>query len=90
MKFVKVGEPVEAVQYDGDTGNLPYEMGVTICRSYAGGSCFLPVDGHIIECRVGDWIVREPLTDLNGHKLYPVAAEEFTKRFHPAPGGQQA
>lgn len=88
MKFVMTGPVVDAVRYTGYTGELPYEMGVTILRSTERGACFMPVDGVETECKVGDWIIREPLAD-HGHKLYPMTNDDFLKRFHPAPGQSQ-
>jgi hypothetical protein len=57
-KYRKKPVVIDAVRYNGDTGQLPYEMGVEIVRSYKDGSCFIATLEGEMECRVGDWIIR--------------------------------
>jgi hypothetical protein len=67
---------IEAVRYDGDTGDLPYEFGTSITRSVAGGSCYLQTLEGEMRCYPGDYIVRG-LVD----ELYPCKAEIFEKLY---------
>jgi hypothetical protein len=49
---------IDAMQYEGDTRELPYEFGTAISRSYTGGSCFISTLEGEMECRPGDWIIK--------------------------------
>ena len=57
-KFRKRPIVIEAVQYNGDTTDLPYEFGTSITRSISGGSCFIETLEGTHECKPGDWIIR--------------------------------
>jgi hypothetical protein len=70
---------IEAVQYDGDTTALPYDMGTAIVRSVAGGSCFIDTLEGSMECRVGDWIIR----GVKG-EFYPCKPDIFAATYEPA------
>lgn len=77
-RFRKKPIVIETVQYDGDTRKLPYEFGVAISRSIAGGSCFISTLEGEMECSVGDWIIR----GVNG-EFYPCKPDIFEKTYEP-------
>lgn len=79
MKFRKKPVVIEAVQYDGHTVHLPYEMGTAITRSKEGGSCFIDTKEGTMECRPNDWIIR----GIKG-ELYPCKPDIFAATYEPA------
>jgi predicted HAD superfamily Cof-like phosphohydrolase len=81
MKWTKKPITVAAVQYMGDTDELPYEMGVDITRSVKGGSCFIDTPEGVMECKVGDWIIR----GVKG-EFYPCKPDIFEMTYMPAIG----
>jgi hypothetical protein len=78
-KFRKKPVVIEAVQYHGDTTDLPYDMGTAISRSYRGGSCFITTLEGEHECRPGDWIIR----GVKG-EFYPCKPDIFALTYEPA------
>ena len=78
-KYRKKPVVIDAVQYDGDTGHLPYEFGHEITRSTVGGSCFISTLEGEMECRVGDWIIR----GVKGEH-YPCKPDIFAATYDPA------
>ena len=76
--FRKKPVVIEAVQYLGDTTELPYEMGVTITHSLKGGSCFLHTLEGEMECQVADWIIK----GVKG-ELYPCKPDIFAMTYEP-------
>ena len=76
MKFRKKPIVIEAVQYDGITTKLPYEMGTAITRSTVGGSCFIGTLEGEMECCVGDWIIK----GVKG-ELYPCKPDIFAATY---------
>lgn len=69
---------IEAVQYDGNTENLPYAFGAAITRSIAGGSCFIETLEGVHECRVGDFII----LGVKG-EAYPCKPDIFALTYEP-------
>ena len=77
-KFRKKPVVIEAVQYHGDTTQLPYEFGTDISRSLQGGSCFIDTREGTHECRPGDWIIR----GVKGEH-YPCKPDIFAATYEP-------
>lgn len=78
-KYRKKPVVIEAVQYDGTTGHLPYEMGTAISRSTEGGSCFITTLEGEMECRVDDWIIK----GVKG-EFYPCKPDIFAATYELA------
>jgi hypothetical protein len=77
-RYRKKPVEIEAVQYKGNTGELPYEMGVTITRSQTGGPCFLHTLEGEMRADVGDWIIK----GVKG-ELYPCKPDIFAATYDP-------
>lgn len=74
---------VDAVAYTGHPEQLPDQFRVTMFRHQSGGSCWLASNDNAagVECRVGDWIVRQPTEDGKGVRLRVVDAQYVAQHF---------
>lgn len=80
MKFRKKPVVIEAHQYDGDTGQLPYGFGATITRSTRSGPCWLHTPEGEMRCDVGDWIIKGVKDEL-----YPCKPDIFDMTYEAVP-----
>lgn len=63
---------IEAARYDGNTNDLPYDLGVTITRSILGGPCWLHTLEGEMQANPGDYIIK----GVKG-ELYPCKPDIF-------------
>ena len=78
MWFERIPERREAWQYTGDIELLPDEL-LPVIR-LTGGPCFIMTPQGLLECAVGDWIIR----DGKG-EIYVCRDDIFRLSYRPAP-----
>jgi hypothetical protein len=77
MKYRHKPMDVDAVQWDGKIATLVsfFPSGTEVAIT-AYGDFLVPTPVGIMPCRIGDWVVRGPITDC-----YPVRDDLFRERF---------
>ena len=78
MWYERIPARREAWQYTGSIDLLPQELLPAI--RLTGGQCFLMIPQGLMECAVGDWIVRGG----NG-EIYICPDDVFRLSYRPAP-----
>ncbi|BAU40129.1 hypothetical protein [Ralstonia phage RSP15] len=86
MRYRKKPVEIEAVKYNGDTTELPYEFGAAITRSVPmnarsidAGACYINTLEGEMRCRVGDYIIK----GVKG-EFYPCRWDVFEATYEEA------
>lgn len=79
QKFTKKPVTIEAVLYQGDVGRLPYEFAAAVKSHAKGGSAFIQTLEGVMECQIGDWIIK----GVKG-EFYPCKPDVFVTTYAPA------